>query len=177
MDGLLSRVDAVEVEIRRAVATDASALLALQRRLAAETTFMLREPDEVPRDPAHLARHLDALAARDNAVWFVAVRGGELVGLLGAEGGLFARIRAKVRIFLGVARAHWGEGIGRRLLAAVDTWAQGAPVLRLELTVLAGNTRARILYERMGYVVEGRLRGSMVIGERSVDELVMAKLL
>ena len=48
---------------------------------------------------------------------------------------------------------------------------------RLELTVMETNTRARSLYESMGYVVEGIKRDSLFVDDKFVDEIMMAKLL
>jgi RimJ/RimL family protein N-acetyltransferase len=57
------------------------------------------------------------------------------------------------------------------------TWALAHGMHRLELTVMAHNERAHALYERMGFVVEGRRRECLLVNARLVDELYMAKLL
>ncbi len=46
---------------------------------------------------------------------------------------------------------HEGQGVGRALMQAAETWAQdnGFPVLTLY--VFASNTRARQLYEKVGF--------------------------
>lgn len=50
-----------------------------------------------------------------------------------------------------VAPDRWGEGVGRRLLADVETLAREAGADRLRLGVLAGNDRAVSFYERAGF--------------------------
>ena len=42
---------------------------------------------------------------------------------------------------------------------------------------MANNTRARALYERMGYLKEGVKRDSLFVDGAFVDEIMMAKLL
>lgn len=107
----------------------------------------------------------------------VAEADGEIVG----SGGLLAaspavRRRHAMHLGLSVAAAWHRRGVGSALLAALldyaDRWA-GA--LRIELTVWADNAPAIELYEKFGFVVEGRLRGYAVRGGRFVDALAMAR--
>jgi putative acetyltransferase len=69
-----------------------------------------------------------------------------------------------------------GKGLGWALLAAAldyaDRWAQ---VLRIELQVYADNQRAVRLYESLGFVVEGRLRGAALRDGVYADTLAMAR--
>lgn len=68
------------------------------------------------------------------------------------------------------------QGIGRRLMeAAIElAWARG--LTRIELTVREDNSRARKLYERLGFVHEGILRKSMRVDGRYYDSHAMALL-
>lgn len=52
---------------------------------------------------------------------------------------------------LALAQSVEGRGLGRALLAHADAWGRGEGFDRLTLTVFDGNTRARRLYERVGY--------------------------
>ncbi|MFM2060136.1 MAG: hypothetical protein RLY71_4521 [Pseudomonadota bacterium] len=69
-----------------------------------------------------------------------------------------------------------GKGLGWALLAALldyaDRWAN---VLRIELQVYADNQRAIRLYESLGFVVEGRLRGASLRDGVYTDTLAMAR--
>jgi ribosomal protein S18 acetylase RimI-like enzyme len=53
-----------------------------------------------------------------------------------------------------VARSAEGRGVGRRLLAAAEAWAEQRGYPWLTLHVFEGNERARQLYEQIGYAVE-----------------------
>jgi GNAT superfamily N-acetyltransferase len=53
---------------------------------------------------------------------------------------------------LAVSEAGEGQGVGRALLAAVETWATTLGYRFLTLNVFDGNGRARAVYERAGYV-------------------------
>ncbi len=107
--------------------------------------------------------------------WFVAEVEDEVVGLAGLHVGS-GRLRHSGDVFLFVGHEHQGKGIGARLLEALldvaDNWLM---LRRVELTVFAENVRARALYERHGFVIEG-LRKMSVISEGELhDEYLMAR--
>lgn len=55
---------------------------------------------------------------------------------------------------LAVAAEAEGQGVGRALLEAAERWAREQGLGMLTLNVFAGNTRARKVYERLGYAPE-----------------------
>jgi RimJ/RimL family protein N-acetyltransferase len=85
--------------------------------------------------------------------------------------------RITAQVVIGVLAAASGQGVGSGLLRKLELWAPAHGIARLELTVMAHNHRARRLYERMGFAVEGRRRECLLVHGRLVDELYMAKLL
>lgn len=83
---------------------------------------------------------------------------------------------AEFGILLG-DRAVWGRGVGTQVTRF--TIEYGFDVLglrRIYLEVLDTNERARHVYEKLGFVVEGRLREHQVRNGRHVDVLVMGLL-
>ena len=123
-------------------------------------------------------RLADIAAPGTSDISLVGVRDGEVV----ASAGLYRRSpslrqRHVASVGMSVAREAQGQGVGRQMLAALvdyaDNWAQ---VLRLELTVFADNERAIGLYDKFGFVVEGRHRGDTLRAGRYADSLTMARL-
>jgi RimJ/RimL family protein N-acetyltransferase len=165
------------VRFRVATPDDAAGLLALKQRLDGETTFMLLQPDERSRDVGDVLAELGEMSARAGSVVILAETPGGLVGYVEAEGGRFRRNRATAQVVVGVLAAASGQGVGSGLLTALERWAISVGLHRLELTVMAHNRRAIDLYERMGFVVEGRRHECLVVDGQLVDELYMAKLL
>ncbi len=179
MTGSSERADgpAAQARIRVAGPADAAALLQVKQQLDEETSFMLLEPGE--RDPAAetLAAHLADVARSANSVVLLAETGGELAGYLELVGGKARRNRLTTHVVIGVLARAGGRGVGTALLGEALRWSAGRGLHRVELTVMAHNTRAIALYQRMGFVTEGRARECLLIDGRYVDELTMALLL
>ena len=153
----------------------------LKQQLDEETSFMLLEPGE--RDPSveKLAAHLADVAGSANSVLLLAETGGEtggeLAGYLELVGGRAHRNRFSTHVVIGVRARAGGRGVGSALLRAALRWAAARGLHRVELTVMAHNTRAIALYERVGFVLEGRSRECLMIDGRFRDELYMSLLL
>lgn len=78
---------------------------------------------------------------------------------------------------IGLLASHRDRGIGGQLLTVALDAARAKGLLRVQLMVLDGNDRARALYLRHGFVVEGRRRGPVRIGGRLIDDEMMALML
>lgn len=76
-----------------------------------------------------------------------------------------------------VATRAQGRGVGRKLMNALLEDAERRGLSRVELTVYPDNERARRLYERAGFVVEGRARFASLRDGTYVDDLLMARIL
>lgn len=82
-----------------------------------------------------------------------------------------------VELSLAVAPTERGQGIGRDALSALldvafDEWNLDRVQLRCE----AGNARTLALYERLGLVLEGTLRGATYTGGEYTDQLLYARV-
>ena len=108
---------------------------------------------------------------------YVAVQGARVVGWVTAAPCPGQTRAHAATIGIGLLAEARGLGNGARLLrAAIDhAWERG--LTRLELTVRTDNHRAIALYERMGFVTEGRLRNAMRSAEgQYTDAFLMALL-
>jgi len=106
----------------------------------------------------------------------VAERGGEVVGSAGLHPVERLRRRHCAMLGISVASAAQGQGVGHALMKALCDYADGwAQILRIELTVFADNERAIRLYERCGFVHEGRHRGYALRAGAYIDVLSMAR--
>lgn len=80
------------------------------------------------------------------------------------------------RLGMGVLAEHRGRGFGRRLLQGAIRGAHDRGIWRIELDVFASNARARHLYEREGFSLEGVKRKARVVDGVEDDILMMARL-
>ncbi|MFZ5827723.1 MAG: GNAT family N-acetyltransferase [Bacillota bacterium] len=163
--------------IRTAVESDAEAFLRLSRRLDAETNLMMLEPDERTTSVAEQADRLRAVGESPNQTILVAEEAGQLVGYIALLGGGYRRNRHSAYIVAGILEAYAGRGLGRELFTEGERWAREVGLHRLELTVMAHNHRAVVLYSKMGFRFEGTKRDSLKVDGEYVDEYYMAKLL
>ena len=167
--------------IRLATGSDSAALLTLQRRLDAQSSFMMYEADERDDDLSGVRHRLEAHHDTGSFDLVAMVDREEqppaLVGWLAVEVAPFRRARHVGYLVLGVDSEFAGRGTGGALLDAAVTEASGRGLRRLEFTVMTDNVRAIHLYLRHGFEVEGLRRQAMRREGHLVDEYFMARLL
>ncbi len=139
---------------------------------------------EVARERRYLAI-IEAFPPEQNALW-VAVnraRGNPLMVALDSDRVIgWCEIRREILpgrghtglLGIGVRQPYRGAGLGRRLIEAAlaDAWARAFE--RIELWVRAPNRAAIALYEKVGFIEEGRRRDAVRLDDGPEDELLMA---
>ena len=96
---------------------------------------------------------------------FVATDNGRIVGWCDVHRETIPSYAHVGHLGMGVLAEYRGRGIGGRLLRATLDAARAAGFEKIELSVYATNTRARSLYEKAGFALEGtRVRGRKVDG-------------
>ena len=167
-----------KIIVREVEERDAAALLGLMRLLDSETDFMLLEAGERETTLGQQLLMIQRVHERPNQMILVAVSpDGELVGYVAGLGGRARRNRHKADVVIGVTQGYVGQGLGTRLLGQLEKWARAQELHKLELTVMAHNKAAIRLYEKMGFMDEGRQLDSLCVNGRFVDELSMGKVL
>jgi RimJ/RimL family protein N-acetyltransferase len=161
-------------DIRRALETDAPALIALRRRLFEETPYMLWEPGEFKQTEDDERERITRLNRQPNSLILLAEAGMQLVGVLSATGDERNQLRHTAVLSVGVVRSRWSQGIGSRMVQEAVSWSSAAGLKRLELTVHAANVRAVSMYIRHGFEVEGLRRSSLLVDGKYINEYLMA---
>ncbi|MDZ7652546.1 MAG: GNAT family N-acetyltransferase [Burkholderiaceae bacterium] len=162
-----------DITIRRMEPTDAEGVAAVFRsRSAAYGTLQNPYPS--------VADWVKRLSANDpvNHYGFVARADGDIVGHAGLQRAHPNPRRAHAwHLGMAVADAWQGQGIGTRLMETlIDLADHWLGVLRIELTVYCDNVRAIALYERFGFVVEGRHPAYSLREGEFVDTFSMGRL-
>lgn len=163
--------------IREIEIEDASSFLQLSKQLDEETKFMLYEPGERKTTAEQQEKMIHRFIENEYATIFVAVEDERIVGFILVNGNNIQRKRHVATIVIGILQEYNGPGIGTRLFKEVEKWAKLHDVWRLELTVMAHNTRAQALYKKAGFEKEGVKKAALIIDGKGIDEYEMAKLL
>ncbi len=142
--------------------------------------------DEVARERLYLAmieapppkqvREFVLGNIRSNAPAFVAVADGVVVGWCDVLAKPRAALAHSGVLGMGVRRQYRGRGMGGALMRATLEAARKRSLTRVELSVRADNERAKQLYERMGFVVEGICRNYIRLDGTYHDSYLMAVL-
>lgn len=122
-----------------------------------ETEFILRYPEECGKYTAEAEKMLfEQLNASDHEAMLVCLVEGKVAGncQIVWKTGIKTRHRATVAIAL--LKEYWNQGIGTRMFREMIRIAEENPnILQMELEFVEGNTRARALYEKMGFRITG----------------------
>ena len=113
----------------------------------------------------------------NDAVQFVALDGGAVVGWADIFPAWADAVRHCASLGMGVLAAHRGQGIGERLLRACLIKAKASGMTRVELEARADNERAIRLYERVGFAHEAIKRNAMRFDGVYYDAVQMSILL
>lgn len=130
----------------------------------------------VEAPPLDVARAFTDEARALGMVRIVAVVGAEIVGFCDVIPLPHPGHGHTGRLGMGLLPAYRGRGLGARLLDETLRGAFDAGLTRIELEVYESNRAAIALYERRGFVHEGRKRRGHELDGRIEDILCMALL-
>ena len=162
------------VVIRKAEPSDLDGILANLETVANEGRWIATE--EVT--PERRERFQKALTAEDQ-LHLVAIVNALIVGGLDLAPYFGGLKKAKHVIALGmlILDGYRGFGIGTALMEEALTWARNRGLMKISLSVFSNNEAAIRLYQKFGFVEEGRLKRQFKIMGDYVDEVAMGRWL
>ena len=110
----------------------------------------------------------------DDAVQFVAVDAGRVVGWADVFPGWAYAVAHCGSLGMGVLPSHRGQGLGRRLLQACIAKAWDKGLTRIRLEARSDNDRAIRLYESVGFGHEALMRKAMRFDGVYFDAVLMS---
>lgn len=149
--------DGRKAVLRNPCDDDAEGMLEHVKAIVGETAFLLREPEECDGYTLEDERRL--LAGKndaENEVMMACLVGSRIAGTCEIAFKDKMKTRHRAEVALAVRSEFWGQGIGTRMLHEMFRMAEEREeVLQIELEFIEGNTRARSLYERLGFRIVG----------------------
>ena len=167
----------LHVTIRDAKANDGGAIAQAQRDVAQTPGILVARPAEL-----HTTRIVDQifqLTANSRAKYIVAESSGNIVGHGWLDPSPYEALNHIVRLTLVTHPGFERQGIGQQMLTALLDWAKaGTTVHRIEALTRVTNTAAISLWQKNGFVQEGRLRDRIRLPNGTwLDDLVFALLI
>ncbi len=107
-------------------------------------------------------------------LFLVAVIDGDIVGTSDIARGRHSKNRHTASLGIALRKDARGVGLGRAMIQEMIGWAQSQGIRKLTLGVFASNRPAVALYRKLGFTLEGRLKGQVILQGKPVDELLMA---
>ena len=172
--------DGREAVLRSPLVSDAEAMLDFIKKASGETEFLMNYPEEydgysLEMEEAFIRGSNDS----ENGEMLACFVEGEFAGncQISFRTGLKARHRASVAI--AILKQDWGLGIGTRMFTELFRIAeQRGGIRQIELEFIEGNSRARHLYEKMGFRITGVKPDAIRLRDgRFMNEYMMVKRL
>ena len=168
-----------ELLIREAEVEDAAALVSFLNRVSVETDFTSLDGDGILLTSEEMAIFLNKQASWDNRITLLAFLNDKIAGIVNITADQRKRVRHIGDLFIVIGKKYWNNGLGSLLLEEVVEWAQASGILRrLQLTVQTRNLAAVHLYQKHGFVIEGRQeRGAYIEEGDFIDVYLMGRLI
>lgn len=168
-----------ELLIREAEPKDAAELVTFLNRVSLETDFTSLDGDGILLTSEEMEIFLNKQASSDNQLTLLAFLNDEIAGIVNITADQRKRVRHIGDLFIVIGKRYWNNGLGNLLLEEVIEWAQASGILRrLQLTVQTRNLAAVHLYQKHGFVIEGRQeRGAYIEEGEFVDVYLMGRLI
>lgn len=146
-----------ELLIREAESDDAAELVTFLNRVSVETDFTSLDRNGILMTDTEMELFLDKQAHSENQITLLALLNDEIAGFVNITADQRKRVRHIGDLFIVIGKKYWNNGLGSLLLEEVVEWAQASGILRrLQLTVQTRNQAAVHLYQKQGFVIEGR---------------------
>lgn len=156
-------------ELRPAALDDWHAFTAVYESIAGEGRWI---GGELPVDWEARRPMWEASIADPRCLVVLAYVDGKPVGWISAE----HQAHGRAELGMGIVDGHRSQGIGTMLLATVVGWAKQRGAHKVTLEHWPHNDRAHRLYEKFGFVVEGRHRRHWRRNDGSLWDSVMMGL-
>lgn len=144
------------VILRSAEPDDADALIEYLKVTTGETSYLIREPDEVTLTEEQEINFINSCLNSDKSLMLIAEINGKHIGNCSLNPvGSFRRYAHRCEVAIALYQEYCGCGIGKQMLETILDTAKKAGYEQAELEVISENRNAISLYEKLGFVKYG----------------------
>ena len=159
---------------------DAEEMLSFIRKASGETDFLLKYQEEYDNFTLEQEKaFINGVSCNENGLMIACVVDGKIAGncQISFNTGMKERHRASVAI--GLLQEYWNLGIGTKMFGELIRAAEErGGIVQIELDFIEGNTRARHLYEKMGFRITGVKPDAIRLKDGTfINEYMMVKKL
>ena len=135
---------------------DAAGLVQYLCDTAADTPFVLRLPEDIRYTVEGEERFLQSVVESPEDCMIICEVDGHIAGNCHLSFYPQFKRRHTCTVAIALRKAYWGLGIGTAMFGAMEGLArQREGVIQMDLEYIEGNTRARALYEKVGFRIVG----------------------
>ena len=163
------------ISIEKAVPSDAALILEYLKQVGGESDNLLHGENEFIVPIEGVKRKLVMSKESENSIVLIALKNEQIIARAELEGYYKARIRHRAKFSISVKKEYWNQGIGTRMFRELIRIAEENPnLIQMELEFVEGNSRARALYEKMGFRITGmkpnaiRLKDGTLLNESTM---------
>lgn len=172
---IITLKDGRTCQLRPATSEYAAEMIEYLRKTAAETPFLLRNPDEVNFTLEGEKAFLDGIYVDPNSAMILALVDEEVAGNCMFNGDISLRkLKHRCSMAIALYEEYWGFGIGTAMIEYMKELAAQKGYEQIDLEVVADNVRAQALYKKCGFIESGRRHHSLKFDDGSYhDEIIM----
>lgn len=164
-----------EVTIRTAKLNDAESVFEIDKSVADEGIYMLREPGESQYKSENIIKDIEEHSGKSGSLFIVSEMNNKVTGYLEFTNGRLLRTAHAGMFQMFIHKEYRDSGTGKMLLDSLIKWAEKNPLIeKLTLNVFSTNKRAIHLYTKTGFKTEGRCPKDMKLKDGTyIDSVLM----
>lgn len=166
--------DGQTVILRNARPEDSEALIEYLKVTAAETCFLVSEPEEITLTVEQEENYIKSKMESPNELLLIGTIDGKQVGNCAINAlGTRQRYQHRCSVAIALYQEYCGLGIGKQMMKAALVEAEKCGYEQVELEVVASNTSAIALYESLGFEIYGTMKNNMKYKDGTYEDAHM----
>lgn len=155
-DGRICKIREIKVE-------DADKIIEYLKTVMGESDFLYSYPEEITMSTEDEEKMIKGFNESDNTLMLVVEINGRLIANATITRLTKKKMCHRGNIAVTVLKEFWNLGIGKKLLLCLECYAKEWDIFQLELDYFSGNKRARVLYEKIGFIQVGETPNAFIL--------------